>query len=88
MLYRKKGESEEAEVFLDPNTFAEDGTVSLAGASFTEDGSLLAYSISEGGSDWRKIIVLDAETKAQIGDTIVDAKFSGISWRKNEGFYY
>jgi prolyl oligopeptidase len=88
VLYRKKGESEEAEVFLDPNTFAEDGTVSLAGASFTEDGSLLAYSISEGGSDWRKIIVLDAETKAQIGDTIVDAKFSGISWRKNEGFYY
>src|SRR5210317_1001611 len=64
VLYRKKGESEEAEVFLDPNTFAEDGTVSLAGASFTEDGSLLAYSISEGGSDWRKIIVLDAETKA------------------------
>lgn len=88
VLYRKKGESEEAEVFLDPNTFAEDGTVSLAGSSFTEDGSLLAYSISEGGSDWRKIIVLDAETKAQIGDTIVDAKFSGISWRKNEGFYY
>jgi prolyl oligopeptidase (EC:3.4.21.26). Serine peptidase. MEROPS family S09A len=88
VLYRKMGESEEAEVFLDPNTFAEDGTISLAGASFTEDGSLLAYSISEGGSDWRKIIVLDAETKAQIGDTIVDAKFSGISWRKNEGFYY
>ncbi|MGA0986715.1 MAG: prolyl oligopeptidase family serine peptidase [Flavobacteriaceae bacterium] len=88
VLYRKKGDSEEAEVFLDPNTFTEDGTVSLAGLSFTEDGSMLAYSISEGGSDWRKIIVLDAETKSQIGDTIVDAKFSGISWRKNEGFYY
>ena len=88
VLYRKKGDSEEAEVFLDPNTFTKDGTVSLAGLSFTEDGSMLAYSISEGGSDWRKIIVLDAETKSQIGDTIVDAKFSGISWRKNEGFYY
>jgi prolyl oligopeptidase len=88
VLYRKKSDSEEAEVFLDPNTFTEDGTVSLAGLSFTEDGSMLAYSISEGGSDWRKIIVLDAETKSQIGDTIVDAKFSGISWRKNEGFYY
>ena len=88
VLYRKKGDSEEAEVFLDPNTFTEDGTVSLAGLSFTEDGSMLAYSISEGGSDWRKIIVLDAETKSQIGDAIVDAKFSGISWRKNEGFYY
>jgi len=75
-------------VFLDPNSFSEDGTVSLAGLSFTEDGSLLAYSISEGGSDWRKIIVLDAETKEQVGDTIIDVKFSGISWKKNEGFYY
>jgi prolyl oligopeptidase len=45
VLYRKKGDSEEAEVFLDPNTFTEDGTVSLAGLSFTEDGSMLAYSI-------------------------------------------
>ncbi len=88
VVYRQKGNSEEAEVFLDPNSFSEDGTVSLAGLSFTEDGSLLAYSISEGGSDWRKIIVLDAETKEQVGDTIIDVKFSGISWKKNEGFYY
>lgn len=88
VVYRQKGENEEAEVFLDPNSFSEDGTVSLAGLSFTEDGSLLAYSISEGGSDWRKIIVLDAETKEQVGDTIIDVKFSGISWKKNEGFYY
>jgi prolyl oligopeptidase len=88
VVYRQKGENEEAEIFLDPNSFSEDGTVSLAGLSFTEDGSLLAYSISEGGSDWRKIIVLDAETKEQVGDTIIDVKFSGISWKKNEGFYY
>jgi prolyl oligopeptidase len=88
VVYRQKGENEEADVFLDPNSFSEDGTVSLAGLSFTEDGSLLAYSISEGGSDWRKIIVLDAETKEQVGDTIIDVKFSGISWKKNEGFYY
>ena len=88
VVYRQKQENVEAEVFLDPNSFSEDGTVSLAGLSFTEDGSLLAYSISEGGSDWRKIIVLDAETKEQMGDTIIDVKFSGISWKKNEGFYY
>ncbi len=88
VVYRQKVENEEAEVFLDPNSFSEDGTVSLAGLSFTEDGNLLAYSISEGGSDWRKIIVLDAETKEQVGDTIIDVKFSGISWKKNEGFYY
>lgn len=88
VLYRKKGADSEAEIFLDPNTFSEDGTVSLAGLSFTKDGGLAAYSISEGGSDWRKIIVIETENKTLVGDTIVDVKFSGISWKKSEGFYY
>ena len=88
VLYRKADDDAEEEIFLDPNTFSEDGTVSLAGLSFTKDGSLAAYSISEGGSDWRKIIVIETENKTQIADTIVDVKFSGVSWRKNEGFYY
>src|SRR5690554_179519 len=87
VLYRKDAEGNE-EVFLDPNTFSEDGSTSLGGMSFSKDGSLVAYAISEGGSDWRKIIVLDAETKAQVGDTIVDVKFSGISWKENDGFFY
>ncbi|ASP37667.1 S9 family peptidase [Bacterioplanes sanyensis] len=87
VLYRQHGEGE-AEVFLDPNTFSEEGTTSLGSVSFSKDGSLVAYSISEGGSDWRKVIVLDAESKKSIGDTLVDVKFSGISWRGNEGFYY
>jgi prolyl oligopeptidase len=48
----------------------------------------LAYSISEGGSDWRKVIMMDVKTKKIIGDTLVDIKFSGLSWYKDEGFYY
>ncbi len=87
VLYRQK-EGEEAEVFLDPNTFSEDGTTSLAGLSFTKDGSLAAYSISEGGSDWRKVIVIKTEDRTIVEDTLVDIKFSGISWKGNEGFYY
>ncbi|MGM7318351.1 prolyl oligopeptidase family serine peptidase [Idiomarina sp. ST10R2A5] len=87
VVYRQKGD-EEPEVFLDPNTFSEDGTTSLAQLTFSDDGSLAAYSISEGGSDWRKIIVIDAETKEQLEDPLVDIKFSGISWVGNEGFYY
>lgn len=87
VLYRQK-DGGEAEVFLDPNTFSAGGTTSLAGLSFTKDGSLCAYQISEGGSDWRKVIVLDAITKTQLEDTLIDVKFSGISWRGNEGFYY
>jgi prolyl oligopeptidase len=86
--YPKGGDPETAEVFLDPNTFSEKGTTSLGGTSFTKDGSLFAYSISEGGSDWRKVIVLDTQSMEQIGDTIVDVKFSGMSWKGNDGFYY
>ena len=90
VIYRyKTGEDPStAEVFLDPNTFKEDGTISLGGTSFSKDGKTLAYSISEGGSDWRKILIMDTETKAIIEDTLVDIKFSGMSWYKNEGFYY
>ena len=88
VIYRKKNAEGEAEVFIDPNKFSEDGTVSLAGLSFSKNGKLAAYSISEGGSDWRKVIVIDVASMEQIGDTLVDIKFSGISWYKNEGFYY
>ncbi|MCC9042425.1 prolyl oligopeptidase family serine peptidase [Myroides sp. M-43] len=87
ILYRKDAAGKE-EVFLDPNTFSKDGTTSLGSVDFSEDGSKVAYAISEGGSDWRKVIVLDAETKKVIGDTLVDIKFSGVSWFGNDGFYY
>lgn len=87
ILYRKDKNGKE-EIFLDPNTFSKDGTTSLGGLSFTKDGSLCAYSISEGGSDWRKVFVMDAKTKKLTGETIVDVKFSGVSWLGNEGFYY
>ena len=88
VLYRKKGEEAQAEVFLDPNSFSEDATTSLAGINFSKDGSIAAYSISEGGSDWRKVIVINAENKSIVEDTLVDIKFSGVSWRGNEGFFY
>jgi prolyl oligopeptidase len=90
VIYRYKNDEspESATVFLDPNTFKEDGTVSLAGLSFSKSGHLLAYSISEGGSDWRKVVMMDVASKKIIGDTLVDIKFSGLSWYKDEGFYY
>lgn len=87
VLYRFK-DNEDPEVFLDPNTFSEDGTTSLGGLSFSKDGNTVAYSISEGGSDWRKIIIMDALTKEIKEDTIIDVKFSGISWKDNDGIYY
>lgn len=87
VLYRKDAKGTET-VFLDPNTFSKDGTTSLGGLDFSKDGSKVAYAISEGGSDWRKVIIMDAITQKIIEDTIVDVKFSGVSWKGNEGFYY
>ena len=86
VIYRKKDGKET--LFLDPNTFSENATTSLGSLSFSKNGKTVAYSISEGGSDWRKIIIMDAESKIIKKDTLVDVKFSGISWYKNEGFYY
>jgi prolyl oligopeptidase len=88
VVYRKKDENSTEEIFLDPNTFSKEGTTSLGTLRFSKDGKTAAYSISEGGSDWRKIIILDVESKTIQEDTLVDVKFSGISWYKNDGFYY
>ena len=87
VLYRKDASGTET-IFLNPNTFSKDGTTSLGGLDFSKDGSKVAYAISEGGSDWRKVIIMDAVSQKIIEDTIVDVKFSGVSWKGNEGFYY
>ena len=87
ILYRKNAKDEET-IFLDPNTFSKDGTSSLSGVYFTKDGSQVAYGISEGGSDWKKVVVMDAETKKILEPTLENIKFSGISWLGNNGYYY
>jgi prolyl oligopeptidase len=90
VIYRYKtgDDPKTAQVFLDPNTFKEDGTISLGNMSFSEDGKIAAYSISEGGSDWQKVLIMNAETKELVGDTLMDVKFSGLAWLANDGFYY
>ena len=74
VLYREPVKGGEAEVFLDPN-------------SFSKDGSMVAFNLSEGGSDWQKLAVMNAVTKQMLTDTL-ELKFSGASWKGNEGFYY
>jgi prolyl oligopeptidase len=88
VLYRKKADELEPEVFLNPNSFSDDGTVSLAGTEFSKDGQLLVYMISIGGSDWRKALILDTDKMEVLEDTLHDLKFSGLSWRNRDGFYY
>ncbi len=87
LVYRSK-DGGEPEVFIDPNKFSDDGTVSLAGLSFSANGLLAAYQTSTGGSDWRQVYVMNTETKELLNDKLDNVKFSGLSWYKNEGIYY
>ena len=87
VLYRQK-EGSEPEVFLDPNTFSEDGTTSLAGINFSKSGKLAAFQKSEAGSDWTSIHVIDCESGELLEAPLTDVKFSGASWLGEEGFFY
>lgn len=87
VLYRKKDLKDEGEVFLDPNTLSEDGTVALQGTIMSNDGKNTAYIISRSGSDWNEIFVLDTESGQLLNDHIEWAKFTGAEWN-GDGFYY
>ena len=76
-------------VLIDPSTFSEDGTISLGGTSVSNDATLMAFSISDGGSDWRTWKVMNIETGEVLKDELKWAKFSGASWENDDsGFYY
>lgn len=87
VLYVQDSLKGEPRVFLDPNTFSDDGTVALTGLSFSNTGKYAAYTLSRSGSDWREIIVMDVATGKLTGDHILWTKFSDASWQ-GDGFYY
>lgn len=88
VTYRKSKNNQQEEVFLDPNKWSSDGRISLAGMSFSKDGSLCSYMTSDGGLDWNNAYIIRTNEKERIIDSVLDIKFSGIDWYKNEGFYY
>ena len=87
VLYRQKGLDGPAEVLLDPNKLSTDGTTRLGSIAFSKDGKYLAYGVSQGGSDWNDVYVLDTATKQLSTDHVEWMKSSGISWQ-GDGFYY
>jgi protease II len=89
VLYVADGLDAEPRVLIDPNTLTEDGTQALGGWHVSPDGRLIAYAISDGGSDWRIWRVRDVETGEDLPDELRHIKFSGVSWsRDSAGFYY
>jgi prolyl oligopeptidase len=87
VLYEQESLDSLSKITLNPNKFSADGTTSLASLDFNKNGNLLAYQISEGGSDWRTIHVKDLTTGETLKDKVKWVKFSGISWFK-DGFFY
>ncbi|QNE41531.1 S9 family peptidase [Hymenobacter sp. NBH84] len=87
VLYVQPVQGGEPKVLLDPNKLSDDGTTALAGTYFSPDHRYLAYATSGGGSDWRKIRVIDLKTRKTLSDEINWVKVSGAAWAK-DGFYY
>lgn len=88
VLFIKKGLDEKPEVLLDPNKLSADGTVALQATSFSKNQKYFAYAVSASGSDWQEIYVMDVQSKKLLSDKLDYVKFTGISWKGEEGFYY
>lgn len=92
VLYGQDSLDSPATVLLDPNTLSADGTIALKSTEFSDDGKLMAYSLSSGGSDWCTIQVMsiDDEGKAKVLDDKLEfVKFSSMAWtHDNKGFFY
>ena len=89
VLYTQTTLDAEPEVFLDPNGWSEDGTVALAGISFSDDGRYVTYGVAEAGSDWRNWRVMEVASRKLLSDKLEWVKFSGASWTTDgRGFFY
>src|SRR5580704_559131 len=87
VYYVQKGLDGAPELLIDPNKFSKDGTSQLAGFVLSKDGKYLAYAISEGGSDWHEVHVMEVATRKVLPDVLNWVKVSGMAWQGN-GFYY
>ena len=87
VIYMQETLDGEPTVLLDPNALSDDGTVSLGGISFSNDGKYMAYTIQRSGSDWVEIYVKDMATLELLPDHIEWAKFTDAAWYK-DGFFY
>jgi prolyl oligopeptidase len=89
VIYMQKGLKEKAELVLDPNKLSEDGTVALSAKEYSKHGKFMAYAISESGSDWQKIKIINTDTKKNFDDELNWCKFTNIAWKDdNSGFFY
>jgi prolyl oligopeptidase len=89
VLYTQATLTDPPRVVIDPNTWSKDGTIALAELEVSPDGRYAAYSIQDGGTDWRIWRVLEIATGKLLDDKVEWVKYSDASWRADSsGFYY
>ena len=88
-LYVRASLTAPPRLLLDPNVISPDGSLSLGQWAPSPDGRLLAYTLSEGGADWRTIKIRDINEAKDLADEVKWMRFSGLSWTKDgKGFFY
>lgn len=88
VLYRQQGLEGVPEIFIDPNSMSKDGTVSPGVPVFTKSAKYCAYLLAQSGSDWQEAYIMDVATKQVLGEKLQWIKFSGLSWKGDDGFFY
>lgn len=76
-------------MLIDPNRWSEDGATALAGWAVSRDGAHVAFTVQEGGTDWRTIRVLDVASGEWLEDRLEWARFTAPAWvGDGSGFLY
>ena len=88
VLFRQKGLDATPEVFLDPNKLSKDGTVAISTVSFSKNSKYVVYYEAHAGSDWEDARIMNVSDKSLLKDELNYIKFSGASWKGDDGFYY
>ncbi|MEO8860865.1 MAG: prolyl oligopeptidase family serine peptidase, partial [Ginsengibacter sp.] len=88
ILYRQQGLTGKPEVFIDPNTMSKDGTAAIGTPAFSKNKKFAVYLEAQAGSDWQTAHVMNVADKKLLNDEVNYIKFSGTSWKGDDGFYY
>ena len=89
VLYLQETLEGEPRVVINPNSMSEDGTVAVTNTAVSEDGALLAYTVSRSGSDRQEIKIRTIDTNQDYNETLQWCRFTSIAWQHDgSSFFY